>query len=83
MLYGSAFAAGLAANHLGRRVLALRDIHRAAVEQERHTNVVRLLTPYKTEHHIDLVRAHLVEVSDDAEFDQQPAAPHRLHSVTG
>ncbi len=82
MLYAAAFGAGLAANHIGRKVLALRDIHRAAVIEERHANVVRLLTPYRSDECLDLV----AEQSVDALYDVQRAAttaPVRLHSVSG
>lgn len=82
MLYASAFGAGLAANHIGRKAIALRDIHRAAVIEERHSNVVRLLTPYRAEHRIDLVAEQSAEGIHDEDV-AGIASPVRLHSVSG
>ena len=82
-LCGAAFTAGLAANHIGRKVLALRDIHRAALLEERHTNVVRLLTPYRSEERVDLVAAQYVDASFAEPTDSEPTPRAKLHAVTG
>lgn len=81
MLYAAAFGAGLAANHIGRKVLALRDIHRSAIIEERHANVVRLLTPYRGDEYIDLIAEQSADVLYEAQR-AETAAPARLHSVS-
>ena len=82
-LCGAAFTAGLAANHVGRKVLALRDIHRAALLEERHTNVVRLLTPYRAEEHPDPVVAQYDEAVFAESSHSEPTPRAKLHAVTG
>ena len=82
-LCGAAFTAGVAANHIGRKVLALRDIHRAALLEERHTNVVRLLTPYRAEAQLDLVAAGCDEAAFTESTDSEPTPRAKLHAVTG
>ena len=55
--------AGVLAYVIGRTLLRLRDIHRAALLEERGSNVIRLIQPYSSGTKIDLIEAEEREPS--------------------
>ena len=72
-LYAAGMASGLGAYAVGRWVLGLRDVHRAAMRAEHDELVARLLDPYT----IDLVAA------EDAETRAQRATPALVSTSAG